>query len=61
MTLISKDEDFAVRATRELQGPAIVWLRVGNTTNPALIEWMIPRLPGVIALLARGDTLVEVR
>jgi predicted nuclease of predicted toxin-antitoxin system len=59
--LVTKDEDFAARSARTPVGPKVVWLRVGNTTNPALMQWLTPRLPNVIALLDRGDTLVEVR
>lgn len=59
--LITKDQDFAERAARDPNAPRIVWLRVGNTTNPALMQWLTPRLPDVIALLERGDPLVEVR
>ncbi|MGH8017427.1 MAG: DUF5615 family PIN-like protein [Opitutaceae bacterium] len=33
--IMTKDEDFAVRSTRETPAPVIVWLRVGNSTNPA--------------------------
>ena len=41
--LITKDEDFAERAARNSNAPRIVWLRVGNTTNAALVEWLAPR------------------
>lgn len=59
--LVTKDQDFAERVTREQGGPRIVWLRVGNTTNPALAHWMEKRLSDIVALLERGDRLIEVR
>ncbi len=59
--LITKDQDFAERAARDPDAPRIVWLRVGNTTNPALVQWLAPKLQNVIALLERGDALIEVR
>ena len=36
--IVTKDEDFAVRHMSETSGPQIVWLRIGNTTNPALFQ-----------------------
>lgn len=32
--IVTKDEDFAARRARSRSGPAIVWLRYGNTTRP---------------------------
>ncbi len=34
--IITKDEDFALRRTLEDIGPAVVWLRLGNTRKAAL-------------------------
>jgi predicted nuclease of predicted toxin-antitoxin system len=45
--LITKDQDFAERAARDPNVPRIVWIRVGNTTNPALVQWLAPRLQNV--------------
>ena len=59
--IITKDEDFAARAAHDPNAPRIVWLRVGNTTNAALVHWLTPRFPNIIALLERGDVLIEVR
>ena len=38
--IVTKDEDFSIRTALQRTGPAIVWLRVGNTSNRAL--------PGVV-------------
>jgi predicted nuclease of predicted toxin-antitoxin system len=59
--IITKDEDFAERAARDANGPVIVWLRVGNSTNRALFEWLNPRWADVTELLNLGSTLIEVR
>ena len=59
--IVTKDEDFPKRAARDTQGPVIVWLRVGNTTNHALLEWLQPRWPDLLMLLEAGHRLVEVR
>ncbi len=60
VTILTKDEDFAVRSKQSANVPVVVWLRVGNTTNRALREWLEPRLPGILKLVAQGHRLVEV-
>ena len=59
--IVTKDEDFAARAARptKTKPPVIVWLRVGNTTNPVLRTWIEPRLPGIVELVRQGHRLVE--
>jgi len=52
--LVTKDEDFAARSALTAITPMIVWLRIGNTTNRALLTWIEPRLPGIAGLLAQG-------
>ena len=59
--ILTKDEDFAERAGRDPQGPVIVWLRVGNATNRALLQWLWSRWPQVVMLLDAGHRLIEVR
>ena len=60
--IVTKDEDFVARAAhrREADAPIILWLRVGNTTNRALLEWFAPRLAGTLELLNQGHRLIEV-
>jgi predicted nuclease of predicted toxin-antitoxin system len=60
-TIVTKDEDFAERAARDTSGPIVVWLRVGNTTNQALLEWLAPRWLDVVMLLDAGNRIIEVR
>jgi predicted nuclease of predicted toxin-antitoxin system len=59
--IITKDEDFAERIAREGDGPVIVWLRLGNSTNRALLQWLNPRWPEIAELLDSGTKLIEVR
>ena len=42
--IVTKDEDFAERTARTTSGPIIVWLRIGNATNQALVEWLEPAM-----------------
>jgi predicted nuclease of predicted toxin-antitoxin system len=58
--LMTKDEDFAARSTQASTAPVIVWLRVGNATNPALRAWIEARLPGIMQLLDAEKRLIEV-
>jgi len=59
--IITKDEDFAERASRTAAGPVIVWLRIGNSTNRALAQWLEPRWAAIARLLNDGNRLIEVR
>ncbi len=58
--VISKDEDFANRIALHPDGPAIVWLRIGNTSNKALLAWFVPILPSIIKALSKGEKLIEI-
>jgi predicted nuclease of predicted toxin-antitoxin system len=58
--IITKDEDFPTRRMLGDAGPAIVWLRVGNCSNRALLQWFKPMLPEIIARLKAGEILIEV-
>jgi len=58
--LVTKDEDFADRCLRSSPTPVVVWLRVGNCRNAALLAWFIPLLPQVIVRIDSGDRLIEV-
>ncbi|HMO77554.1 MAG TPA: DUF5615 family PIN-like protein [Sphingopyxis sp.] len=57
--LISKDDDF--RILQHQLGFSFVWLRCGNSTRAALFEWLGLRWTRIEALLAQGETMVEVR
>ena len=59
--ILTKDEDFAERCLRSQNPPVVVWLRIGNATNPVLLGWFLPRLPTVVARIQSGDRLIEVR
>ena len=59
--IITKDEDFADLVTRSDIAPRIVWVRLGNTTRRALLEWFLPRLDTIIETIDAGNTLIELR
>jgi predicted nuclease of predicted toxin-antitoxin system len=59
--VVTKDEDFAERALQAKVGPKILWLRIGNSTNSILFEWLEPLLPVAVANLQAGQRLVELK
>jgi predicted nuclease of predicted toxin-antitoxin system len=59
--IITKDDDFVERFRRQSGGPPIVWLRIGNASNRALLAWFLPAVPAVVKRLEAGDRFIEVR
>jgi predicted nuclease of predicted toxin-antitoxin system len=58
--IITKDEDFAERRARVGSGPAIVWIRVGNTSRRDLLVWFRFRLSVIVAAVERGESIIEI-
>ena len=58
--IVTKDEDFAARIPMDRELPPIVWLRVGDCSNRALLQWFSPVLAQVLNSLRQGDKLIEV-
>ncbi len=59
--ILTKDEDFSERSLSSAESPIIVWLRIGNTTNAALLKSFLPILPTLIRRIEAGDKLIEIR
>ena len=57
--IVTKDEDFAIRRVLT-EGPAGVWLRLGNTRRVVLLTHVEAALPAIVGALERGETLIEV-
>ena len=58
--IVTKDEDFLTLRALRSDGPAIVWVRVGNTTRDVLLRVMAAALPQGVAALERGEAVIEV-
>jgi predicted nuclease of predicted toxin-antitoxin system len=58
--IVTKDEDFAAGIQLNPEGPAVVWLRIGNCSNRALLQWLAPMLPKILDSLQQGEKLVEI-
>jgi predicted nuclease of predicted toxin-antitoxin system len=59
--ILTKDEDFSERLLREKKGPIIVWLRIGNCSRRALLQWFNPLFPDILDQINQGHNLIEVR
>lgn len=60
LVIVTKDEDFAERVLFSPKGPAVVWLRIGNCSNSAILQWMSPLLDDLTQKIESGERLVEV-
>jgi predicted nuclease of predicted toxin-antitoxin system len=58
--IVSKDQDFSIRAITARQRAAVVWLRMGNTRSRVLIERIEGLLPKIESAIANGESLIEV-
>lgn len=59
--IISKDEDFPHRFQQSTVAPVIVWLRIGNASRRALLEWFDPLIEQIVHLVEQGERLIEIR
>lgn len=59
--IVTKDEDVPLRVQQSKTSPVIIWLRIGNTSRRALLQWFEPLLPQLESMLQQGDHLIEVR
>lgn len=59
--IVSKDEDFLILKTAEPNGPALVWVRIGNATRPHLLDRFAKSWKQVLRELAAGEGVIEIR
>jgi predicted nuclease of predicted toxin-antitoxin system len=60
LTLVTKGEDFVALASRDSNGPQVIWIRIGNISNDALWRAIDPQLDEIIQALTEGERIVEV-
>lgn len=58
--ILTKDEDFAIRASVRQDSPSIVWIRIGNCSNGRLLTWLDNNLDVIVEALESGNRLIEV-
>jgi predicted nuclease of predicted toxin-antitoxin system len=61
LIVISKDEDFLYLATGPEDKARLIWVRLGNCRNPALLAAFERSWPRIEALLKAGDRVIELR
>ena len=59
--IITKDQDFADRWLLSDRPVPLIWIRKGNCSNRALLEWLEPLWPDVLTRLEQGEQLIELR
>jgi predicted nuclease of predicted toxin-antitoxin system len=59
--LITKDEDFFLRACQPNARVQVVWLRLGNCRTSDLLAVWEKVLPGLITMLQSGQRIIEIR
>ena len=59
--LITKDSDFLDLKARGLLEGALVLLRTGNMMNKAVGQILVPALSSVVAAIAAGEAIIEIR
>lgn len=60
-TVISKDDDFFHLATLDMNGPPLVWVRLGNCRKRVLLTKFNEYLPKIIDLFQAGQKVIELR
>lgn len=59
--LVTKDEDFVtMRALGASNDPAIVWVRIRNTTKQALTARFMKFLPAILSALERNESVIQI-
>jgi len=59
--IVTKDEDFADMVAIGLEGPPVVWVRIGNTRSAALLRWFAPLIDDIVKMVDNGQRLIELR
>ena len=59
--IVSKDEDFFHLSGKDLSGPPLVWVRLGNCRNPVLFAAFDDVLSHLLQAIATGSKVVEIR
>jgi predicted nuclease of predicted toxin-antitoxin system len=57
--LVTKNRDFSLLRAAKRQGPIVLWVRVGNIDNRALIRQRVSAMPRIAEAVARGEAVIE--
>lgn len=59
--IVTKDEDFVDRWLLSNEPVRLAWLRKGNCSTRALLEWLQPLWAETVKRLEQGEKLIELR
>ncbi len=57
--IITKDEDFQMRASISTEFPTIIWVRIGNASKQSLLDFFDNKWEQIIQELENGAKLIE--
>jgi predicted nuclease of predicted toxin-antitoxin system len=57
--LVTKDRDFSLLRAAKRHGPIVLWVRVGNINNRALVRQFLGAMPQIVEAVARGEAVIE--
>jgi len=61
LIIVTKDEDFTFLKASNSDGPAVIWVRIGNTVRRVLLQRLASAWPLVVEKLQEGHGVIEVR
>ncbi len=61
LVIITKDEDFQIRASVSSKAPKLIWVRIGNTSKKALLQVFEKQWGKIKVELDNGEILIELQ
>ena len=59
LVIITKDEDFQMRASISIEFPTIIWVRIGNASKKSLLSFFDKKWKQIKQELDNGSKLIE--
>jgi len=59
--IVTKDDDFLHLSGKDIQGPPVIWVRLGNCRNPQVFEAFDRILPLILEAIESGTKVIELQ
>lgn len=59
--IVSKDEDFVDLWLMSAEPVRLIWIRKGNCSTQALLDWIGPLWPDTVKRLEQGEKFIELQ
>jgi predicted nuclease of predicted toxin-antitoxin system len=59
--ILTQDIDYSNLVMNSEQGPAVIWLRIGNQPNAVVVGTLSGNWDLILSALQRGERLIEIR